>query len=91
MITKKRILEQIETQKIEDLPGNLIEQETKILSQGMKDEEFADIKINWLIENKKTTLVENFLKQNTEFKSKSKAVQYLVDENISKANISRSI
>ena len=55
--------------------------------EGMKDEEFADIKINWLIENKKTTLVENFLKQNTEFKSKSKAVQYLVDENISKANI----
>ena len=39
MITKKRILEQIETQKIEDLPGNLIEQETKILSQGMKDDE----------------------------------------------------
>ena len=36
----------------------------------MKDEEFADIKINWLIENKKTTLVENFLKQNSEFKSK---------------------
>ncbi len=55
--------------------------------EGMKDEEFADIKINWLIENKKTTLVENFLKQNSEFKSKSKAVQYLVDENISKANI----
>ncbi len=39
MITKKRILEQIETQKIEDLPGNLIEQETKILSQGMKEDE----------------------------------------------------
>ena len=55
--------------------------------EGMKDEEFADIKINWLIENKKTILVENFLKQNSEFKSKSKAVQYLVDENISKANI----
>ena len=55
--------------------------------EGMKDEEFADIKINWLIENEKTSLVENFLKQNNEFKSKSKAVQYLVDENISKANI----
>ena len=55
--------------------------------EGMKNEDFADIKINWLIENKKTTLVENFLKQNDEFKSKSKAVQYLVDENISKANI----
>ena len=55
--------------------------------EGMKDEEFADIKINWLIENEKVSLVENFLKQNNEFKSKSKAVQYLVDKNISKANI----
>ena len=40
MITKKKILEQIEKQKIDDLPTNLIEQETKILSQGMKDDEY---------------------------------------------------
>ena len=40
MITKKNILEQIEKHKIDDLPNNLIEQETKILSQGMKEEEF---------------------------------------------------
>ena len=35
--------------------------------------------------------MENFLKQNSEFKSKSKAVQYLVDENISKANIEEGV
>ena len=40
MITKKKIIEQIEKNKLDDLPSNLIEQETKILSQGMKEEEF---------------------------------------------------
>ena len=39
MITKKSILEQIEKEKLEQLPGNLIEQEVKILSQGMKEDE----------------------------------------------------
>ena len=55
--------------------------------EGMNEEEFADLKINWLIKNQRTDLIENFLNQNKEFKSKSKAVQYLVDENIAKANI----
>jgi hypothetical protein len=54
---------------------------------GMTEEEFADLKINWLIKNQRSDLIENFLKQNIEFKSKSKAVQYLVDENIAKADI----
>ena len=39
MISKKQILEQIEKQKLENLPKNLIDQEVKILSQGMKDDE----------------------------------------------------
>ena len=39
MITKKNILEQIEKEKLDQLPGNLIEQEVKILSQGMKEDE----------------------------------------------------
>ena len=34
-------------------------------------------------------LIENFLKQNNEFVGKSKLVQYIVDENISKANIKK--
>ena len=54
---------------------------------GMTEEEFADTKINWLIKNQRSSLIENFLKQNEDFKSKSRAVQYLVDENIEKANI----
>ena len=54
---------------------------------GMNEDEFADLKINWLIKNQRSDLIEDFLKQNENFKSKSKAVQYLVDENIAKANI----
>jgi len=55
--------------------------------QGMNENEFVDIKINWLIENDRVELLESFLKQNKQFKSKSKAVQYLVDKNIASGNI----
>ena len=55
--------------------------------QGMSEKEFADLKINWLIKNDRAKLIESFLKQNEEFDSKSKAVQYLVDKNIASANI----
>ncbi len=55
--------------------------------EGMTEKEFTDIKIDWLIENQRSDLIENFLKQNKEFDGKRRAVQYLVDENISKANI----
>ncbi len=54
---------------------------------GMSDEEFVKLKIDWLINNNKVKLIENFLKQNKEFKGKSKVVQYLVDTNITQANI----
>ena len=56
--------------------------------RGMKEDEFTDLKINWLIKNQRTDLIENFVKQNKEFKSKSRAVQYLVDDNIAQADIS---
>ncbi len=39
MISKKQILEQIEKQKLDQIPANLIEQEVNILAQGMKEEE----------------------------------------------------
>ena len=43
--------------------------------EGMTDEEFVDIKVNWLIQNDRVDLLESFLKQNDQFNSKSKAVQ----------------
>ena len=55
--------------------------------QGMSEEEFGKLKIDWLIKNNRVSLVENFLKQNEEFENKSKAVQYLVDNNIASGNI----
>ncbi len=55
--------------------------------EGMNDKEFVKLKIDWLIENNRTELIEDFLKQNKDFEGKKKAVQYLVDQNISQANI----
>jgi hypothetical protein len=57
---------------------------------GMSDKEFIDLKINWMIENKRSDLIEEFLKQNISFHNKKKVIQYLVDENIAKANIKES-
>ena len=55
--------------------------------QGMNETEFVDLKINWLITNDRVDLLKSFLKQNEQFDSKSKAVQYLVDKNIASGNI----
>ena len=55
--------------------------------QGMTEEEFVNLKIDWLIKNDRIELIESFLNQNQEFVSKDKAVQFLVDKNIASANI----
>ncbi len=55
--------------------------------QGMTEKEFASLKINWLIDNDRVDLIENFLKQNDQFEGKSKAVEYLVNKNIESGNI----
>ena len=55
--------------------------------QGMKEDEFIDLKINWMISKKRSNLIEYFLKQNKTFHNKKRVIQYLVDENIAKANI----
>ena len=57
--------------------------------KGMDDKEFIDLKINWMIRNKRTNLVEKFLKQNDSFHNKKIIIQYLVDENISQGNIKK--
>jgi len=55
--------------------------------KGMTEKEFVDLKINWLIENDRLDLIESFLKQNDQFDSKSKAIEYLVNKNIASGNI----
>ena len=57
---------------------------------GMSDNEFIDLKIDWMINNKRSDIIEKFLKQNSTFHNKKKVIQYLVDENIAKANIKQS-
>ena len=57
--------------------------------EGMKSDEFVNLKVNWLIDNNRSDLIENFLKQNKEFEGKSRAVQYLVDQNIADADIKK--
>ena len=39
---------------------------------GMNRKRICKFKINWLIENDRTELIQNFLKQNEEFKGKEK-------------------
>ena len=58
--------------------------------QGMSEKEFVELKVNWLIQNDRVNLIESFLKQNEQFESKSKAVQYLVDTKIASGNIKES-
>ncbi|MDC0472880.1 hypothetical protein OAN27_02770 [Pelagibacteraceae bacterium] len=53
----------------------------------LSEEEFIDLKINWLIQNKKDDLLEEFLNRNKEFKNKKKIISYLVDKNIAKAQL----
>ena len=57
--------------------------------QGMTEDEFVDIKINWLMKNDRVDLIEKFLKQNDQFKNKSKTVQHLVDYNIASGDIKK--
>ena len=52
-IAKKQILDEIENFKVEEIPENLIEEEVKILSQGMSEEDVKKNKNNFEILAKK--------------------------------------
>ena len=86
----KASLKRLEKIKLSNTANQILEKILLSFSyapEDMNDDEFTDLKINWLIKKRRTDLIESFLKQNKEFKSKSKAVQFLVDENIAKADI----
>ena len=57
-------------------------------SKNITEKEFLSLKISWLIKNDKENILEQFLNKNKEFEGKKKIIQYLVDKNIAKANIS---
>ena len=86
----KTILKRLEKIKLSKTSNEILEKILLSFSyppKNMKEKDFTNIKINWLIKNQRADLIESFLKQNEEFNSKSRAVQYLVDKNIARADI----
>ena len=59
-------------------------------NQNMTDEEFINYKLDWLIRNKKNELIVSFLNKNKEFPNKKKVIRYLVNRNITKANLNEA-
>ena len=54
----------------------------------LSEDQFLKLKLNWLIENNKNDIIEEFLNSNIEFSGKSKLIKHLVDYYISLADIS---
>ena len=59
-------------------------------SQNMSNEDFIEYKLDWMINNQRQDLISAFLNKNEEFPKKEKIIKYLVDQNISKANIEQA-
>ena len=55
--------------------------------KNLSDDEFLDIKINWLIQNKRIENLENLLKTNVQVSKKPKALRSLVEEYLSLADV----
>ncbi len=71
----------------EEMFVNTILTNSFLPESNMTEDDFLEKKLDWLIKNKKDDLIEIFLKKNREFPHKEKVIKYLIDENISKANI----
>ena len=86
----KSSLKRIEKVKLSKTSNQILEKILLSFSYapaGMSEDQFAELKINWLIKNQRLNLIESFLKQNDNFKGKSRAIQFLVDNNIASGNI----
>jgi hypothetical protein len=53
----------------------------------MKEEEFINYKLDWLVDREQDELITIFLNKNNTFPNKKKIIRYLVDKNIAKANL----
>ena len=84
--TIKRINKINLSKPAEDLFINLI-MTYAYAPKNISENDFLDLKISWLIKNKKDDLLEEFLNKNENFANKKKIIQYLVDKSISKANL----
>jgi hypothetical protein len=84
----KRINKSKLSKSSEGLLLNTIMTYAYLPEKNFSDKEFLDLKINWLIKNEKDNLLEQFLIKNKNFHNRKKVIQYLVDKNIAKANLS---
>ena len=83
-----RRIEKIQLSKFsEDIFINTILTYSYSPKNKLSNEEFLNLKINWLIKNNKYDLIEKFLNNNLEFNGKSKLIKFLVDYYISSADI----
>ena len=85
--TFKRI-DQIKLSKFsEDIFINTIMTYSYPAKNNLSDDDFLNLKLNWLIKNNKNDFIEKFLNTNIEFKGKSRLIKHLVDYYISSADI----
>jgi hypothetical protein len=56
-------------------------------NKNLTADDFLNIKIDWLIENKKIKDLERLLETNTQVGKKTKAIRFLIEEHLSSANI----
>tara|TARA_B100001741_G_scaffold312486_1_gene315973 strand:+ start:1084 stop:2823 length:1740 start_codon:yes stop_codon:yes gene_type:complete len=87
----KKIFKRIDKIELSNTAKNIFKEAILTYSylpqKNMTEEEFLNLKMNWLIKNKEDDLLEEFLNKNKEFPNKKKIIQYLVDKNIAKANL----
>ncbi len=57
--------------------------------KNITDEEFIEIKSEWLIKNSNLDLIEEYIIKNQIFDTHSKLTRYLVDQHLSKANLEK--
>ncbi len=84
-LSKNQILKEVEKIKIEDIPENLIEEEVKILSQGMSEEEANKNKKNFQEKAKtriKTGLILNEFGEKNQIKVSDQEVQAEVQKQL---------
>ena len=87
----KKILKRIDKLKLSKLSEDLLFQilftNSYSPKKNLNSEDFLKIKINWLIKKKRVKDLETLLKNNPEVGHNSKAINFLINEYISSANI----
>ena len=86
----KRVIKRINKIKLSKTAENIfinILMTHSYIPKNISETEFLDLKINWLINNKKDLVLEEFLNKNKNFKNKEKIIQYFVNKSIADANL----